>query len=114
MKLFKDGIFEWKKTILLIFIVNIITIIVVCLQLPKLPPVVPLYYGNPAGEEQLGPVRGLFIPPGFTLVVWVTAVLITKAYKNSFIETLLVLSLCVLTVLSTVTVFKIMFLVGSF
>jgi hypothetical protein len=114
MKLFTGGIFEWKKTLILIAGLNIVTLIVIYVSWSKIPPLIPLYYGNPTGGEQLGPSRGLFIPPSFVLVSLLTAILITKAYKDDFLEKLLVMSLCVLTTLSTVTVLKILFLVGNF
>ncbi len=113
MKQLKEGIFTWKKTIATITAVNLTTMVFTYLELHRIPSIVPLYYGNPTGAEQLGPVSGLFIPPSFVLVSLVTAILINKAYKNDFLESLLILSLSVLTVFSTVTIFKILFLVGN-
>lgn len=114
MKIFTGGIFEWKKTLMVVTLVNILTIVSLYINRMKIPPIIPLYYGNPAGAEQLAPYQGLFIPPSFVLVVLLTSILINKAYKDSFLETLLVLNLGVLTTLSTVTVFRILLLVGNF
>ncbi len=114
MKIFLDGVLQWKKTLGIVFFINVATLLFIYLNWSKIPPLVPLYYGNPTGVEQLGPAKGVFIPPSFVLVALITTILINKAYKDNFLETLLVLSLCVLTVLSTVTVFKILFLVGNF
>jgi hypothetical protein len=114
MKQLSGGILEWKKTLSAVFLINTATLLFIYINWSKIPPLIPLYYGNPTGVEQLGPSKGLFIPPSFVLVALITTILINKAYKDSFLETLLTLSLCVLTVLSTVTVFKILFLVGNF
>ncbi len=113
MKLFEEGIFSWKKTVFLTFAVNVLLMVFVWINLAKLPPQVPLYYGNVEGAEQLGPVSGLFIPPGFCLVFLLMNSIITKSYKDDFLSSLLVWSSVILTILSTITVLKIMMLVGN-
>ena len=77
-----------------------------------LPPVVPLLYGLPSGADELIPSWLLIIAPGISLLITGLNIFLALKLKDKFIKTILSTSALLLAVLSTITVLKIVFLVG--
>lgn len=96
------------------FVVNIVVITFILLSQNLLPPVVPLFYGLPIGEEILTDRTSLIIPAIISIIVIAINVLISKSLKDSFLKKVLISIIVLTTLLSTITIFKIAFLVGSF
>lgn len=105
-----------NKYVYLSFLVNIIciVIIVVFLVTKLLPPEVPLFYGNAAGENQLAKSYFLVLPP--VIGALTSAVNMALHYFNSdlFVKKVLVATSLFVSILSMITVFKIILLVGFF
>jgi hypothetical protein len=79
-----------------------------------LPPEVPLFYGKPTGEEQLVPTLGLLIAPGVSLLIVIINTIFVGLIKDLFLKKTLIVSSLFVSLLTTITVFKIVFLVGFF
>jgi hypothetical protein len=109
----------WKKipykgSIYLSASLNIVSAIIIFALKGFLPPVVPLFYGLPTGTEQLTPVLGLFLVPIVGLVVIAINVLLSIFTKDDFLKKSLIISSVFISLLLTVTVIKIVLLVGFF
>lgn len=93
---------------------NIAIIVIIFLIRSFLPPVVPLFYGRPEGEGQLIPTLGLAIAPLAALVLSAVNLILTKLVKDEFIRQILIISTFLISLLTFITVIKIIFLVGFF
>lgn len=83
-------------------------------MLRTLPPVVPLLYGKPVGESQLVPSYALVIAPLTALLITIVNFMLTKfSLKDTFLKNILNWSTVLVSVLSFITVTKVIFLVGS-
>ncbi len=79
-----------------------------------LPPEIPLFYGLPQTEDQLAPKIMIVIPSLIAIfVVIINSVLTTRIDNIFLIKSLWVASISV-SLLSVVTIIKIVFLVGMF
>jgi hypothetical protein len=97
-----------------VFVVNAIVIVIVLLIRDSLPPVVPLFYGKPYGSEQLTTQGNLIAPPVAALVISIVNTAINLSFeKDEFLEKVLFGSMIAVTLLSAITVIKIIFLVGN-
>lgn len=94
-------------------IVNILVVIIALFFQSHLPPVVPLFYGMPSGEEQLANQWALIIPPLVALAFLGVNIFITHITKDDFIKQVLLGLTITTTALSTITVVKIILLVGQ-
>lgn len=79
-----------------------------------LPPVVPLFYGRPFGESQLVPVLTLFFAPITSIVITFVNSGLAILTEDVFSKKILVSGAFLLSLLITITVLKIIFLVGFF
>ncbi len=95
-------------------ILNLIVILALILLKNFLPPVAPVLYGRPTGESQLLPTLGLTIAPSVSLLIIITNTMIAALSKNSFLKKILVLNSLLASLLTTIAVLKIVFLVGFF
>lgn len=97
-----------------IFVLIIISsFIILGITLRVLPPLVPLYYSLPWGEEQLVRTSQLFILPFTTLLVFVINLLLILfiANKDRFITLLILWGNCFIALIGAITLFKIILLV---
>jgi len=95
-------------------IVNLIIIAWVFLIINFLPPEVPLFYGFPEGQEQLGSVYLLALPSIISLGIVFLNILLGIFIKDEFLVKILTLTGVASTFFSLVTTLKIIFLVGGF
>lgn len=79
----------------------------------KLPPVVPLYYSLPWGEEQLAKTNELFLIPLSIVILFLLNILLSIVFlkKDNFLVQLLLWSLATFTLFGLITLIKIVFLV---
>lgn len=96
------------------FVVNFVVILFVLGVQRWLPPQVPLFYGMAEGEGQLARSIYLFTPAIAAITVTVVNIFISLAVKDTFIKKTLIVAGLAATFLATITVIKIVFLVGSF
>lgn len=80
----------------------------------NLPPEIPLFYGLAEGPEQLSSSLGLVIPSLLSLIFLITNVFLTLILKDKFLKQTLIIATFAVSLFSTITTFKIIFLVGSF
>lgn len=95
-------------------IIAIVTIIIVIALHSYLPPQVPLFYGLPEGEDQLGSSFSLVIPSIIALAVFVINSALIYLIDDSFIENTLVVATFTVALFSSITTIKIMILINSF
>ena len=94
-------------------LLNVFVVIFVLLIKNNLPPVVPLYYGRPEAVDQLAPNIFLTLPAIFAICVIILNIFLTKIIRDSFLKQVLMALTIVVTLLSTITIIKIAFLVGN-
>lgn len=104
----------YKEFFGICLLVNLGVIGFVVLLRNNLPPVVPLMYGLPVGEEQLVPRLFLIAPSVISIILIVINILIAKFSGGSFIQKVLVGLTMAVTLLALVTTLKIFFLIASF
>jgi len=96
------------------FLTNLFVILMVILLQGHFPPVVPLFYGKPQGEEQLVQSILLILPPLISILIITLNTILLSFLKNKFLQKILFGLIITITVLSTITVIEIILLVGSF
>ena len=101
------------KIVVPVLAVNLLLVLLVILMQRSLPPVIPLFYGQPAGERELAKSIWPMIPAVVSLVLVVINVGLTKLVGDNFLQRALVGAIVAVTTLSTITIIKIMFLVGN-
>ena len=107
--------FPFIKFLITSFAINVATAALIALVYSNLPPIVPLLYGKPKGVEQLAPKTTLLIPPAIaTIITFVNAGAIKIIIKDSFLQAVLAGISIVASILSAITILRIIFLIGSF
>lgn len=94
-------------------VVNLCLILAIFLLQDYLPPTIPLWYGKPQGVDQLATVKMLIIPPFFSLAITVFNLFFVKLTQDVFLKKVLYGLAFVSTVLASITVVKIILLVGN-
>lgn len=79
----------------------------------RLPPQIPIFYGLPQGEAQISPSFGILIPPISSLIFIFLNLFLINVIKDEFIKKTLVIAGLTTAVFASVTVVKIVFLVGQ-
>lgn len=95
------------------WILNLSVILFSLLLLKRLPPQIPIYYGLPQGEAQLSPSLGILIPSVLSLIFVSLNLFLISIIKDEFIKKILVISGLTTSVFASITVIKIIFLVGQ-
>jgi len=93
---------------------NALVLIAVLAFKSFLPPVVPLFYGNILGEAQLANSLFLLIPPVASLAIIGINMTISSVVTDAFLKKILIISSLFISLLTSITVLKIIFLVGFF
>ena len=95
------------------FAINILIILLVVALGSFLPPEIPLLYGLPEGQDQLVSTYYLAIPALVSLVITIVNIILGIIISDSLSKKALILISLVITLFSTITTIKIIFLVGS-
>lgn len=96
------------------FAANLAVAVTILVLQNNLPPVVPLLYQLPIGEEQLVSRIFLIIPSLAALLILAVNLFLLKISKDSFVQKVLVGLSIAITLLASITSIKIFLLVGSF
>jgi hypothetical protein len=104
----------WSKTTIGTITVNVVMMLILFLNLNRIPPIVPLFFGNPTGGTQLAPSKALFLPSIAVIVITLLNRVMSYFIKDRFVDSVFVWVSIVLTLLSVVTTLKVMSLVGNF
>lgn len=110
----KTSSVPFKKLIYLIFLINLITAFTAFAIQKNLPPEIPLYFGLPQGTSQLSLSIGLIIPAAVSLTIAIVNVTLAVFVSDDYLKKALIFGGLGLTFFSTIAVFKIAQLVGSF
>jgi len=79
-----------------------------------IPPEVPLFYGLPEGQAQVASREELIIPSMVSLMVTLINISLASLLQNEFLKRSLIIVSLVIALLSLITTFEIVLLVGSF
>jgi hypothetical protein len=111
----KRGVLDASQAVFVVcLIINIFVILFVFAESGHIPPVVPLFYGEPQGDEQLAQRTFLAIPALVSSLFIFVDFFIIKLSKDEFVKNIFLGVIITTTALSIISVFKIFFLVGSF
>ncbi len=104
----------FKSSIYFSVSLNLLTALLILIFKSVLPPVVPLFYGKAIGEGQLVPVLGLLIAPSTSLVITILNLTISSLTHDVFLKKVYAAAALLISLLTTISVIKIVFLVGFF
>ncbi|HET7099196.1 MAG TPA: hypothetical protein VFI61_03125 [Patescibacteria group bacterium] len=108
----KDAPF--KSYVYLSFFMNFGTLFVVLIFKNLLPPTVPLFYGRAVGPDQLIPVYGLLVAPGISFLITLLNLYLSFKSQDVFTKKVYIAASFLVSLLTTITILKIIFLVGFF
>jgi len=94
-------------------ILTILSVVLIVWRWGLLPPYVPLWYARSWGEERLAPRALLFLLP-LGNIIWIGVVILTSkhlAKTYSFFIQLMYVATALTSILSSITLLKILFLV---
>lgn len=109
---FKDKLFAWSSYGLLAAVFCQLIILILLWQ--NLPPQVPLFYSRPWGAEQLADKRTLILLPFLLLFLGLFNIFLagSQFLKEKLLSRIFLSVNILLTLLLTITVFKILFLIA--
>ena len=93
---------------------NLTVVVLFLLIKGFLPPIIPLLYGRPSGAGQLLPDWGILLAPALSTLLIIINVVTSNYVLAVFSKKLLIAAGCLVSLLTTITVLKIIFLVGFF
>lgn len=102
-----------KKFYIFSFFLNIGILATSFLSKIFLPPEIPLFYGFPQSSQQISPSYLLFIPSLVSLTITMINAYLSIFVDNIYLKKVLAFSSVLVSFLSALTTFKIIFLVGS-
>src|SRR3990172_4085421 len=97
----------FQQTVFALIFFNLLLVALVLVAQETLPPVVPLFYGKPQGEEQLAQSLFLSLPPFISLLITLINLAFIYLLDNRFLQKVLLGLAIGVTILSTITVIKI-------
>ncbi len=112
--LIRARVVAYKRSVIVVLVLQLLTLIFVFWAQNYLPPMIPLLYGQPSGAEQLVTKRTLFALPLLTLSLFIASTFIMEWIKDRFIDQILIGTSFIISLLSLFAAYKIIFLVGSF
>jgi hypothetical protein len=91
---------------------NLASAAVIAITVASLPPLVPLFYGLPVGQGQLINSWGLLIAPGTSLAISLANAWVAHRLEDVFLKKIMAAASFFVSLLSTITVTRIILLVG--
>ena len=104
----------YRNYFLAAIIIDVVVLLLLLILKNFLPPLAPLFYGKPIGEAQLTTTFGLMIAPLVSILITVINLVLSLWLSDDFFRKLLAISAVVVSVLLTITILKIVLLVGFF
>lgn len=102
-----------KSLFVISFFVNSSLIILGLLSKLVLPPEIPLFYGLPKNSQQLSQSIFIILPSLISLILTLANSVISINLDSQFLKRSLAFASILVTLLSLITTYKIIFLVGS-
>lgn len=103
-----------KRFVYVALTLNILNLITVLILQKNLPPQVPLFYGFAESEQQLTTTLGLIIPSIYSFAVVFINIIFTLFISSDYLKKILSIASFTISLLSIITVVKIIILVGFF
>ena len=109
----------WKKIAFKNFffvaiIINILAVIAIIILKDFLPPRLPLFYGRPVGETQLVGTLGLLVAPAASFLITMLNLVVSFSIKDDFLKRIIAVATLTISILTAITILKIILLVGFF
>lgn len=101
------------KVYLISFLINLLLVFFVLIEKNIIPPEVPLLYGLPEGKSQLAKKPLLISPAIIAIIFTFTNFVICKKNKNNFVKKLSTYSLVPINFFSSMSIIRIITLVGN-
>jgi len=95
-------------------IANLVIVLALLAIRSFLPPQIPIFYGAAEGERQLAPSWALIIPNLASTLASLVNIALCLLIKDEFLKKTLVIASLGISLLATITVAKIILIVGSF
>lgn len=104
---------KFKMTIRAFLAFFTLSLLILILKWPSLPPEVPLYYSFPWGEEQIATPFELLILPLFSFLIFILNFFLASMFleKEPWLTRILILTSTIFSFLSMLTLIKIIFLI---
>lgn len=93
--------------------INVFVITVLLLISNKFPPQIPIFYGKPSGEEQLGAWILILVPPSMAVFINIANEWLKFVLSNKFLSKILNGISIIVTALSTITAVQITLLIAN-
>ena len=103
-----------KNYIYLALGLNTLVLILIFVLKGFLPPEVPLFYGNAVGETQLVKTLFLIVAPLSSLAILLLNTFLSSTFSDIFLKRALIVASLFVSALTTITVVKVILLVGFF
>lgn len=104
----------FKNFFFVAIIIDVLTVLAIIILKDFLPPRVPLFYGRPVGETQLTSTLGFLIAPISAFLLTLVNLIVSFWVKDYFLKKVIAVSTLTISILTAITVFKIILLVGFF
>lgn len=95
-------------------ILSVLSIIGIIAINSFLPPLLPVFYGKPTGAEQLASTYFIFVIPGISSLITIINLFVSSFFKDILIKKILAIVSFIVSLMATITVLKIVVLVGFF
>lgn len=102
-----------KRLLVSSLVISVITIVLGLLAQLILPPQIPLYYGLPQTSEQITPSIFIILPSLLSIIITIINTSFSTKIHDIFLKKTLAFASISVSVLATITTYKIIFLVGS-
>lgn len=105
---------QFKNYVYVAVALNFLSALLILILSKQIPPVVPLFYGRAVGESQLVGRLGLLIAPVASLFITILNLFLSSTTSDLFLKKVYTSASFLISVFTTITVVKIIFLVGFF
>jgi len=103
----------FSKQVICCLLINLVMILLATLSIFVLPPEIPLLYGLPEGNDQLVKSWAITIPNLIAFILMFINTIFAINTKDEYIKKIIILAGFTATFFATITVIKIVFLVGN-
>lgn len=104
----------YSKILFTLFSVNLVLLLFLLLIKYRLPPEIPLLYGQPQSERVIVNVNLIFLPTAISLIIIFLNSLFMKFSQDNFLEKTFLGAIVASSILSLLATLKIVLLVGNF
>ena len=103
----------FSKQVICCLLINLVMILLATLSIFVLPPEIPLLYGLPEGNDQLVKSWAITVPNLVAFILMFINTIFAINTKDEYLKKIIILAGFTATFFATITVIKIVFLVGN-